>query len=51
MRWCAEDLGWVAALAAQDSYSTAELYCQSLPVGGGAGLRQCSALKAIEVVY
>jgi len=39
-----------AALAYHLRYSTAELYCRSRPVGGYAGLRQCSALKAVDIV-
>jgi len=40
-----------AALASSGGCSsTAELYWLSLPKGGGAGLRQCSALKAIAII-
>jgi len=40
----------LGAALASIANSTAALYCLSLPGGGGAGLRQCSALKAIDIV-
>jgi len=34
MRWCAEDLGWDAALAILASYSTSGAVASQLPFGG-----------------